>query len=88
MFLEMVCKWLGIETVIRSSDIYPDHPDRVQRLVAICQAAGASRYVSGPAAKTYLDPAPFKAAGIDLCFFEYGEISAPRFSVIDGVLNS
>jgi hypothetical protein len=88
IFLELVCKWLGIKTAIHSSDIYPDHPDRVQRLVAICQAAGARRYVSGPAAKTYLDPVPFKAAGIDLCFFEYGESSVPRLSVIDGVLNS
>jgi hypothetical protein len=88
LFLELACKWLGIETVIRSSDFYPDHPDRVQRLVAICQAADARRYVSGPAAKTYLDPAPFKAADIDLCFFEYGESSAPQLSVIDGVLNS
>jgi hypothetical protein len=88
IFLDLVCKWLGISTPIHPSDIYPDHPDRVQRLVAICQAAGASRYVSGPAAKCYLDPTPFKAAGIDLSFFEYTGASAAPLSVIDRVLNA
>lgn len=42
MFLDRLCCWLGITTRITSSEIYPDHTDRVERLIGICQAAGRS----------------------------------------------
>jgi hypothetical protein len=88
MFLELACRWLGIRTAISSAEIYPDHPDRVERLIGICRAAGASRYLSGPRAKAYLDPARMAAAGIEVHFLDYQKYPAPRLSVIDGVLNS
>jgi WbqC-like protein family len=88
MFLELACRWLGIRTKINSCEIYPDHPDRVERLIAICLAAGAGRYLSGPRAKNYLDPARFAKAGIEVHFLDYQGYAAPRLSVIDGVLNS
>ncbi len=88
LFIELACRWLDIGTAIHSSDIYPDHPDRVERLIAICRAAGAQRYLSGPRAKAYLDPARFRAAGIDVHFIDYPAYPFPRLSVIDRVLNS
>ena len=88
MFLDLACRWLGINTVIESCEMYPDRADRVERLIAICRAAGAGRYLSGPRAKAYLDPARFAAAGIAVEFADYAQYPAPRLSVIDGVLNS
>ncbi len=41
------------------------------RLVEICQAFGASRYLSGPAARAYIDTAQFDAADIELVYAEY-----------------
>jgi hypothetical protein len=86
MFLKLACQWLDIPTVINSWEIYPDHSDRVDRLIAICRAAGAGRYLSGPRGKVYLDLPRFAAAGIDVQFFDYRGYPDPRLSVIDGVL--
>jgi hypothetical protein len=88
MFLELACQWLGIRTAMHSCEVYPDHPDRVERLVAICRAAGAGRYLSGPRAKAYLDPARFAAAGIEVHFLDYQGYPDPRLSVIDRVLGA
>ena len=88
IFRELVCGWLGIETPISSSDTYPDHIDPVERLIAICRAAGAGRYLSGPRAKSYLDPNRFVQNGIKVDFLDYSRYPNPRLSVLDGVLNS
>jgi len=44
---------------------------RTERLVSICQQAGADTYVSGPSARGYIDEACFRAAGIELRYFDY-----------------
>jgi hypothetical protein len=36
------------------------------RLVSICQYLGATRYLTGPAARAYLDEAEFRSAGIEV----------------------
>jgi len=87
VFLELVCRWLGIQTKISACETYPDDPDRVERLISICRAAGARNYLSGPSARAYLDPARFAAAGIEVKFLDYQGYPAPRLSVIDGILN-
>jgi hypothetical protein len=86
LFLDGVCGWLGISTRVTSAEVYPDHPDRVERLIGICRAAGAERYVSGPRARGYLDPERFAAAGIAVEFFNYGACPATRLSILDEVL--
>ena len=86
VFLDLLCRWLCIPTRITTSDIYPDAPERVDRLIAICRAAGADNYISGPRAKAYLDPARFADAGIAVRFLEYPEYGEPRLSALDGVL--
>ena len=42
-----------------------------QRLLEICKARGATHYVSGPAARNYLDLNVFRAAGIAVYFADY-----------------
>jgi hypothetical protein len=44
---------------------------RTERLVGICQQAGADCYVSGPTARAYLDADCFRSAGIGLEYFDY-----------------
>lgn len=88
MFLDLICRWLGITTLINSCEIYPDHPERAERLIAICRAAGADRYLTGPRAKVYMDTACFEEAGIEVHFLEYQGYPNLRLSAIDGVLNS
>jgi hypothetical protein len=44
---------------------------RTARLVDLCQQAGATHYLSGPAAKDYIEAPLFDAAGIALQWFDY-----------------
>ena len=46
-------------------------PGKTERLVSLCQQANAAHYVSGPAARAYIDASLFEQAGITLTFFDY-----------------
>jgi hypothetical protein len=95
-FIEAVCERLGITTKISWSTDYGPEGTRSDRLIQICGAAGASQYVSGPAARAYLDEKPFDRAGISVSWFEYPEYSEyaqlhspyePQVSVVDLLFN-
>jgi len=102
MFLiKSILGWLGIGTEIIDSrelnviDLSPEDP-RSDRVLQICRKLGATDYLSGPAAKAYLNLDMFEKAGIKLHFMDYSgypEYSQqfPRFepqvSVLDLILN-
>lgn len=69
--LEGVCSLLGIETRLSSSTDYEATGDRTERLVSLCRAAGATAYLSGPAARAYIDESCFAAAGVRLEYADY-----------------
>lgn len=62
---------LDIPTRIRRCSEYRSEGSRNERLVDLCRQAGADEYVSGPAARSYLDEGLFAQAGIKVCWFEY-----------------
>jgi hypothetical protein len=71
-FIDAICAILGIGTRLSwSMDYRPLKEGKTERLVDLCQRAGATRYLSGPAARDYLEPALFGRAGIELGFFDY-----------------
>lgn len=70
-FIETICRLLGISTRLSWSMDYPLQSGQTRRLVGLCQAAGAGHYVSGPAAKNYLDESLFAQAGIAVSYFDY-----------------
>ena len=77
-FLEALSAILGIRTTFSWSTDYPDDSDsraglKTERLVSICRAAGATHYLSGPAARDYIDASCFEAAGIHLEYFDYSD---------------
>ena len=45
--------------------------ERTERLIRICQHYGASHYLSGDAAKAYLDDELFRQSGIDVVWHSY-----------------
>lgn len=69
--IESICKFLGISTVIRNSWDYDLCDGKSERLIYLCQQAGAQVYLSGPAAKSYLDEKLFDDAGIKVQWFNY-----------------
>jgi len=70
-FIEQVCAYLGIRTTISNSWDYRLTDDKTQRLVDLCLQAGGSEYISGPAAKGYLNELEFAEAKIKLTWFDY-----------------
>ena len=70
--IRAVCAWLGITTPITWSSDYGAASGRNERLVELCTRAGASDYLSGPAARDYLDEGLFARAGVRVQFADYG----------------
>jgi hypothetical protein len=70
-FLEALGPLLGCSARLSWSWEYLLAGDRVDRLVGVCQQLGATEYLSGPAAKVYLDEARFEAVGIKVRWANY-----------------
>lgn len=70
--LGSLCELVGIDTPLKRSSEYATEGRKSERLVNLCLAAGATEYLSGPAAKAYLDEGAFSDAGIGLSWFDYG----------------
>ncbi len=62
---------LGITTHFIDSREFKAHGHKQERLLDILGKLGATRYISGPAAKDYIDPARFEEAGIELIWKDY-----------------
>ena len=70
-FLTRIAELLGISTTLTWSSDYGVVEGKTERLVDLCQKAGATDYVSGPSAREYIDPAVFDAANIRLHYMDY-----------------
>lgn len=75
-FIRTICEQLEIETKISSSKDYTLLEGQTERLLNLCTQAGADRYVSGPAAKNYLDTAIFDKEGVCIEWFNYADYRA------------
>ncbi len=72
IFLEALCRAMNISTPISSSITYDlEGKKPTEKLILICKGAGATTYVSGPAAKAYLDEEAFAREGISVKWFSY-----------------
>jgi hypothetical protein len=69
--IEAVCRYLGIKTVITNSWDYSLIDGKTERLAALCAQAGGTEYISGPAARDYVEEQVFANAGIKLKWFDY-----------------
>jgi hypothetical protein len=69
--IEWVCEKLGIKTKISNSWDYKLTGDKSERLADICSQAGGTEYISGPAARNYIDESVFSARKIRLQWADY-----------------
>ncbi len=71
--LEQIAGQLGITTPVSlDTEFLPLEGSPTERLVALCRAAGATQYLTGPAGLDYLERPLFHEAGIELQVIEYG----------------
>jgi WbqC-like protein family len=95
-FIVAICRILGITTPISWSMDYNLIGDKTERLVHLCQQAGATAYLSGPSAKAYLKEDLFRNEGISVSYMnysgyrEYTQLYPPfqsQVSIIDLIFN-
>lgn len=69
--IESVCSYLGINTTIRSSGDFTLAEGKTERLVDLCKQVDGTEYISGPAAKDYIEEELFCKQDIKLTWFDY-----------------
>lgn len=85
-FLELGMKWLGIQTPIKWSTEYPSEGTKSEKILTLCQACGATSYLSGPTAKSYLEEGLLAQAGIGTEWMTYHDW--PKLSFLHVLLTS
>ena len=96
-FIKAINKLLGINTKISwSMDYDLEVEGNTEKLVTICKQAGADTYLSGPAAKDYMDDELFEQEGISVEWMDYSSYPEYRqryppfehgVSIIDLIFN-
>ena len=100
--IEAICAKLQISIPIRRSSELLDRAalgsmDPTERLIQLCRAVGATRYLSGPAARSYLESHRFEESAIEVVWMDYcgypdypqlwGRFE-PKVSIVDLLLNT
>ncbi|KQR13020.1 MULTISPECIES: WbqC family protein [Xanthomonas] len=62
---------LGIQVEFRSSTEFSLNGSKLERLVDLVRQSGATHYLSGPAAKAYIEPTAFEKIGVALQYKDY-----------------
>lgn len=69
--IKVICLYLGIKTKISDSKDYRLIAGKSVRLVDLCLQAKATEYISGPAARDYIEEDLFLSQNIQLTWFDY-----------------
>ncbi|PKL37863.1 MAG: hypothetical protein CVV44_15100 [Spirochaetae bacterium HGW-Spirochaetae-1] len=95
-FIKAINNILGITTKISFSSEYSFKGDKTEKIISILKEAKATEYLSGPAARDYIDENLFQQEGITLAWMnysgyrEYTQLYPPfehAVSVIDLIFN-
>ncbi|MEO6562288.1 MAG: WbqC family protein [Nitrosospira sp.] len=62
---------LGIQTQFTDSRLLAVNDRKTERLIGILKKVGATKYISGPSARNYIDESMFVEAGIELVYKNY-----------------
>ena len=82
LFIESICRYLNIKTIISNSWDYTLIEGKTERLADLCLQANGTEYISGPAAKDYIDPTVFSDNGLKLTWFDY--LNYPKYPQLWG----
>ena len=76
--VELLLAAFGVTTRVVRGSALGARGDKAALVLAICRELGATRYVSGRTGATYLDPAEFRAAGIEIVVQSFVPPAYPR----------
>lgn len=94
--IALMCSWLGLDRPVHKSSELGVGGGRSDRLLRLCKHFGADTYLSGDAARTYLDLDLFERARVavqwqDYRHPEYRQLHGnfePRLSALDLIFNA
>jgi hypothetical protein len=75
----MLTEAFGITTRIVEASQFTVRDDQTGRLVDLCRALGADRYLAGDGGRAYMNLAEFEAAGITV---EFQEFAHPEYAQV------
>ena len=96
-FIKEINQVLGIHTPIKKSKDYEFEGDPTQKVISLCKQSQADIYLSGPAAKSYLEISKFEEAGIKIEWMNYSNYQeysqyygsfSHQVSILDLILNT
>lgn len=96
MLIEIVCRYLHIHTEIVCSSTLEHTAGKSEKLAHFVKQLNGTSYISGPAAKSYLDESVFSAQNIKVEWFNYGPQRpypqlwgnfSPNLSILDLLFN-
>jgi hypothetical protein len=88
---------LGIHAQFTDSRLLSVNGRKTERLIGILEKVGATKYISGPSARDYIDEPMFLEAGIELVYKEYPAYPAyqqcfspfaPFVTILDLLMNT
>lgn len=82
LFMTEINNILGISTNMRLSSEFDLGEGKTERLLNICRQTGADTYLSGPAARDYLDESIFTRDGINVQWMDYSNY--PEYPQLHG----
>ncbi len=71
-FITEICAILGITTKLTWSTDYQSEGKKGDRVLSLCLDAGATTYISGPSAKSYMDDDLFERNEVQVIYKDYG----------------
>ena len=72
-FIQKICEYLGIRTLIMKSSDLEIRGNPSEKLLNICKQLKTKNYLSGPAAKDYLEVDLFRQEGISVEWMNYND---------------
>lgn len=93
---KLIANTLGIKTEFLNSKDIPTLGKKDDKIIEICKLIGGDEYISGKAAKSYINPAKFSKNNILLDYIDYsypkysqykGEFVTHNVSVLDLIFN-
>lgn len=82
IFINAIIDLLDIKTKISFVSDYTIQGDKNERLIDLCKQVNATEYISGLAAKSYLDENLMHNAGIKITWFDYSHY--PQYTQLHG----
>lgn len=81
-FITKINEWLGITTEIRWSREFTLRGNQTEKLLNLCLHLEGTEYITGPAAKNYMETHLFEQAGINIHWLDYS--GYPKYPQLHG----